>query len=53
LAQHFDLVLLNLSSPRNDFTNLSAAAEQWNADAVLVVYTLGNVICTDRMNRLQ
>ena len=53
LAQHFDLVLLNLSSPRNDFTNLSAAAEQWNADAVLVLYTLGNVINTDRMNRLQ
>ncbi len=53
LAQHFDLVMLNLSSTRRDFTNLTEQAAHYGADAVLVVYTLGNVINTDRMNRLQ
>ncbi len=53
LAQHFDLVLLNLSSVKQDFTNVTALSQQYEADAVLVVYTLGNVIGTDRMNRLQ
>lgn len=53
LAQHFDLVLLNLSSVRQDFTNVTALSREWDADAVLLVYTLGNVINTDRLCRLQ
>lgn len=53
LAQHFDLVLLNLSSSRTDYTNLTAAAEQYRADAVLLVYTLENVITADKLSRLQ
>ena len=53
LAQHFDLVLLNLSSSHSDYTNLTAAAEQYRADAVLLVYTLENVITTDKLSRLQ
>ncbi len=52
LAQHFDLVLCNLSSPRRAFTDLSALTDAYSADAVLILYTLGNVICTDRMNQL-
>ena len=53
LAQHFDLVLLNLSSTRTDYTDVSRYCEQYGADAALVVYTLGNVIETEKMNRLR
>lgn len=53
LAQHFDLVLYNLSSPRTDYTDVSAYTKACNADAALVLYTLGNVIETDKMNRLR
>ena len=53
LCQHFDLVLLNLSSQRKDFTDLSFWAREYGADAVLLIYTVGNIINTDRMNRLQ
>ena len=53
LAQHFDLVLYNLSSPRTDYTDLTAYTRAANADAALVLYTLGNVIETDKMNRLR
>ena len=53
LSQHFDLVLLNLSSTKQDYTNLTACAAAYDADAVLLVYTVGNLINTDRMNRLQ
>lgn len=53
LAQHFDLVLYNLSSPRTDYTDVSAYTRAANADAALVLYTLGNVIETDKMNRLR
>ena len=53
LAQHFDLVLLNLSSTRTDFTDLSGAAERYGADRVLLVYTLGNLITADRLQRLR
>lgn len=52
LAQHFDLVLLNLSSSRADYTDLSAAADQYGADRVLLVYTLENVITADKLSRL-
>lgn len=52
LAQHFDLVLLNLSSTRTDFTNVSARAETYGADRVLLVYTLENLLTSDRLSRL-
>ena len=52
LAQHFDLVLYNLSSPRTDYTDVTAYTKACNADAALVLYTLGNVIETDKINRL-
>lgn len=53
LAQHFDLVLYNLSSPRTDYTNVTAYTKACNANAALVLYTLGNVIETDKINRLR
>ena len=53
LAQHFDLVLYNLSSPRTDYTDVTAYTKACDADAALVLYTLGNVIETDKINRLR
>ena len=53
LARHFDLVLLNLSSTRTDFTNASFYAEKYSADRVLLLYTLENVITADRLSRLK
>ena len=53
LAQHFDLVLYNLSSPRTDYTDVTAYTGTCNADYALVLYTLGNVIETDKINRLR
>lgn len=53
LARHFDLVLLNLSSTRKDFTNVSKLAKDWNADRVLLLYGLENVITADKLIRLQ
>ena len=53
LAQHFDLVLYNLSSPRTDYTDVTAYTKDCDADAALVLYTLGNVIETDKINRLR
>ena len=52
LAQHFDLVLLNLSSARTDYTDLSHYADVYGADRVLLIYTLENVITADRLQRL-
>lgn len=51
LAQHFDLVLLNLSS-RRDFTNVTESAREYGADRVLVVYTLENLITSDKLSKL-
>lgn len=53
LAQHFDLVLLNLSSTRTDYTDVTAYTERYGADAVLLIYTLENVMTTNKMNDLQ
>lgn len=53
LAQHFDLVLYNLSSPRTDYTDVTACTKACDADVALVLYTLGNVIETDKINRLR
>ncbi|MBR7098551.1 MAG: hypothetical protein IKC59_03970 [Clostridia bacterium] len=53
LAQHFDLVLLNLSSTRQDFTNVSELAREYGADRVMLIYTLENVITADKLCRLK
>lgn len=53
LAQNYDLVLLNLSSTRTDFTDLSGLAEQYHADAVLLVYTLENLVTANKLPRLR
>lgn len=52
LAQHYDLVLLNLSSTRRDMTDLSALARDYRADAVLLVYSIENLLTADRLPRL-
>ena len=53
LAHHFDLILLNLSSARQDFTNVTQLMEEWNADRCLLVYTVENLISTDKLSRLR
>ena len=53
LARHFDLVLLNLSSTRSDFTDLTALSETYGADGTLVVYTMSNVLTTDVVSRFR
>ena len=53
LAQHFDLVLLNLSSTRQDYTNVSALAREYDADAVMLVYTIENLLTADKLCRLK
>ena len=53
LAQHFDLVLLNLSSTRTDHTDLTALCAQYEADRALLVYTLENVVTANKLNRLR
>lgn len=53
LAQHYDLVLLNLSSTRRDFTDLSALAGDYGADAVLLVYSIENLLTANKLPRLR
>ncbi len=53
LAQHFDLILLNLSSTRSDFTNVTALVDHYGADRVLLVYTLENVIGAAKLQKLR
>ena len=53
LARHFNLVLLNLSSQKRDFTNVSRIAKEYQADAVLVVYSAFNLLSTDTAAKLQ
>ena len=53
LALHFDLVLLNLSSGRSDFTDVSAMVDQYNADRVLICYSIENMLTTDKLCRLR
>ncbi len=53
LAEHFDLVLLNLSSPSRDFTDLTRLAEEWEADEILLVYTFENLLSADKLPRLR
>ena len=53
LAQHFDLVLLNLSSVRNDFTDVTASAKEYAVDRVLLLYTLENVVTANKLERFR
>lgn len=53
LARHYDLVLLNLSSSRKDFTSVTEQAERYGADRVLLVYTLENLLTADKLGRLK
>ena len=53
LAQHFDLVLLNLSSVRSDFTDVTRYAEEYNADRVLLLYTIENAVTADKLTKLR
>ena len=52
LAEHFDLVLLNLSSAKQDFTNVSALADRFDADRVLLLYSIENMITANKLIRL-
>ena len=52
LAEHFDLVLLNLSSSRRDFFDVSKLALEYEADRVLLLYTVENMITADRLCRM-
>ncbi|MBE6552806.1 MAG: hypothetical protein E7666_00530 [Ruminococcaceae bacterium] len=52
LAQHFDLVLLNLSSVRGDFSNVSALAGEYQADRVLLLYTVENLVTASKLDDL-
>ena len=53
LAQHYDLILLNLSSTRKDYTNLSTLAGTYGADGVLIVYSLENLLTANRLPKLR
>lgn len=52
LAEHFDLILLNLSATREDYTAVSSLAGEYGADRVLLVYTLENVLTADKLAKL-
>ncbi len=52
LAQHFDLILCNLSSARSDFTDVTELTSQYAADRVLLLYGFENVITSDRLKKL-
>ena len=52
LAQHFDLILLNLSSTQRDFTNVSELAAEYEADRVLLLYTVENLVTASKLERL-
>ncbi|MBQ2734747.1 MAG: hypothetical protein IJF33_02845, partial [Clostridia bacterium] len=53
LAQHFDLVLLNLSSVRSDFTDVTHYAEEYSADRVLLLYTIENAVTANKLTKLR
>jgi hypothetical protein len=45
-------VLCNLSSTRSDYTNATALAEQYQADRVLLLYTVENLVTANKLSRL-
>ena len=52
LARHFDLVLLNLSSTRTDFTDLSGLVVQYRPDRAVLIYGMENILTADKVTRL-
>ena len=52
LAEHFDLVLLNLSSARIDFDDPAALVEQYGASRLLLVWSVENLLTSDKLPRL-
>lgn len=53
LALHFDLVLVNLSSTRSDFTDLSGLVKAYRPEKLLVVYSFENLLTSDRILTLR
>ena len=49
LAQHFDLVLVNMA---NRMTNISAYAEQYSADRILFVWNAENLITSGNLGNI-
>ncbi len=52
LMQHFDLVIVNLSS-RTDYTHLSALCAQYEADYALIVYGVESLLTADKLSKLR
>lgn len=53
LAEHFDLVLFNLSSSHKDETAITDLAEEYRADRVLILYSVANLLTADRAPRFR
>ena len=52
LAEHFDLVLLNLSSQRLDFDDPLSPVEQYGASRLLLVWSVENLLTSDKFPSL-
>lgn len=52
LAQHFDLVVLNLSGS-GDETRVSRYCEEYQCDRVLLLYNVENVVSSPRLSRIK
>ena len=52
LAEHFNLVLLNLSSQRLDFGDPLSLVEQYGASRLLLVWSVENLLTSDRFPSL-
>lgn len=52
LAQHFDLVVLNLSGS-GDETRVSQYAREYDCDRVLLLYNLENIVSSPRLSRVK
>lgn len=52
LAQHFDLVVLNLSGS-GDETRVSRYCEEYQCDRVLLLYNVENVVSSPRLSRVK
>ncbi|MBQ7173372.1 MAG: hypothetical protein IJR88_04575 [Clostridia bacterium] len=53
LALHFDLILVNLSSTRREFTDLSALLDEYRPERLLLVYSVENLLTSDRILTLR
>ena len=45
--------MLNLSSVRSDFTDVTRYAEEYQADRILLLYTIENAVTADKLTRLR